>query len=180
MKTGIKVLDAMTMKPVTVRPDMTVQECAKLMMKEKVGSVLIEKDHKIAGILTEKDIVGNVIVKSLDPKKVTVESIMTKNVETIEPDQDIYEAILKMKKKGVRRLPVVHNSHLVGLLTMTDVLKIEPQLFDLVSEKLYVREGGKKPSTKYLEGECESCEAYGRLYNVNGQYVCEECKDEIS
>jgi signal-transduction protein with cAMP-binding, CBS, and nucleotidyltransferase domain len=63
----------------------------------------------------------------------------------ISPEKDIYDAIIKMRDKDVRRLPVIHDGELIGLLTEKDILKIEPSLFDLLVERYEIREEDKKP-----------------------------------
>lgn len=180
MKTGIKVGDAMTKEPVVVSPEVSVKDCAKKMLKEKVGGVIVKKDNILLGIVTEKDIVEKAVAKARNPEKIKVKNIMAKKMVTIEPSKDLYDALIKMRDKNVRRLPVVTNKKLIGLLTEKDVLKIEPQLFDLLTEKFRLREESLKPiKGRYVEGECENCGNYAQLYNVGGKLLCEECKDIV-
>jgi len=70
---------------------------------------------------------------------------MIKKVITITPDVDIYEALLVMRDEDVRMLPVLDGNKLVGLLTVKDILKIEPALFELLAEKLILKEEHNKP-----------------------------------
>lgn len=175
MKTGIKVSDAMSQKPVTIQPTKTIFECAKVMLKKHVGSLLIANITELQGILTEKDLV-TFIAKDLNPKKTSVSKIMTKKIDTISPDVDLYDALIKMKTEKVRRLPVVHNKKLIGMLTLNDILKIQPAMFEILSERAKI-ETSKKVQ-KPIEGECELCENFGKLYEVDGQFICEECRHE--
>jgi len=144
MKTGVKVMDAMTKSPIIVNSSISIKECCKIMLKEGVGGIIV-KDKNGIGIITEKDIIEKVVAKNLDPEKTTAKRIMTKNMVIISPDKDIYDAIIKMRDKDVRRLPVIYNGELVGLLTEKDILKIEPSLFDLLIERYEIREQDKKP-----------------------------------
>lgn len=175
MKTGIKVSDAMSQTPVTIQPTKTVLDCAKVMLKKNVGSILIVNNNDLQGILTEKDLVS-FIARGLDPKKTAVSKVMTKKIDTITPDVDLYEALIKMKTEKVRRLPVIHNKKLVGMLTLSDILKIQPALFEIIQERAKIE--FPKKSQKPIEGECELCENYGKLYEVDGQFLCEECRAE--
>ncbi len=175
MKTGIKVSDAMSQKPVTIEPTKTIFECAKIMLKKRVGSLLIVKDNNLQGIITEKDLV-HFIANGLDPKKIIVSKIMVTKVDTITPDVDLYEALIKMKTEKIRRLPVVHNKKLIGMLTTNDILKIQPALFDILSDQAKIE--SSKKDQKPVEGECELCENYGKLYEVDGQFLCEGCRAE--
>ena len=78
MKTGVAVMDAMTNSPVVIKSKETLQSCAKLMLKRKVGSILVMKGEKLLGIVTEKDLVRSVVAKGLNTKTTLVEGIMTK------------------------------------------------------------------------------------------------------
>ena len=72
MKTGYKVYDCMTTKPVSVSPDSSLEECAKIMAKNHVGALVIKESHKSTGLITEQDIVRKAIAKGINP--------LTKNV----------------------------------------------------------------------------------------------------
>ena len=89
MKTGVKVLDAMTKNPVVVSPEMSLISCAKTMLNHKVGSVLVKDNGNLLGIVTEKDLVRKVVAKNLDTKNTPIKKIMTKRVLTISPNEEI-------------------------------------------------------------------------------------------
>lgn len=177
MKTGVKVADAMTKSPVFVAPSTTVYDVAKHMLKKKVGCVLVKDQNRLLGIITEKDLVERVLAKNKSQKKVKAKDIMTAHMHIIDPSQDLHEAMIKMNKASVRRLPVVRNNRLIGLLTMKDILAIEPQLFDLALEKIRVREETYKPLYLNLKlGFCERCGKKGKLTRVDEELLCEICK----
>ncbi|MFT4312476.1 MAG: cyclic nucleotide-binding/CBS domain-containing protein [Candidatus Woesearchaeota archaeon] len=145
METGIKVLDAMTRLPITVSPQATLEACAQLMDKHNVGSLLVVEDKKLIGILTERDFVRRVVSKNVSPASTQVSSVMTKNIVCISPDLDIFRALEHMREYDVRHVPVIHQENLLGFLTIKDVLRIQPDLFDLVVERYQIRESEKKP-----------------------------------
>jgi len=145
METGIKVCDAMTEQPVTISPDATIKRCAETMARERVGALLVKDKDKLVGIVTERDIVKKVVVTDKKPSAVKAKDIMEKELITISPEKDIFEAIKKMRDYDVRHLPVVDRGKFLGLITMKDVLKIEPDLFDILVEKLDIREAERKP-----------------------------------
>ncbi|MBS1266518.1 MAG: Homoserine O-acetyltransferase [Candidatus Woesearchaeota archaeon] len=145
IKTGYKVMDAMTRKPVTVSSDLTIIECANLMKEKHVGSLIIAQNNQLKGILTEQDIVRKVVAGKLDPKKTKVSEIMVTDVMSIEPEIDIYEALVIMRDNNIRHLPVMFKNKITGYLTIKDILKIEPQLFELIVEKFELREEERKP-----------------------------------
>jgi len=136
----------MTQEPIVVGPTDSVVDCAKNMKEHKVGALLVKEGEKVVGICTEQDLVYKLVAENKHPEKILVKDVMCNAVRTISADMDIFEAIMKMRNLNVRRLPVVGESgELVGLLTSKDVLKIEPQLFDMLVDKIDVREEERKP-----------------------------------
>jgi CBS domain-containing protein len=176
MKTGVKVSDAMSVDPVSTSGDTSVFDASKLMLERRVGSLLVLHDIYLEGILTEKDIV-NVIAKGLDPLKTLVSEVMTIQVHSISPNIDLAKAMHEMQKNKVRRLPVVKGETLVGILTMNDILKIQPTLFELVIAKSFTGSMNSNKE-KYLEGVCESCDNFAQLHDRDGQFICAECMEE--
>jgi signal-transduction protein with cAMP-binding, CBS, and nucleotidyltransferase domain len=140
MKTGIKVMDAMTKSPVIVKPEEKLIDCAKKMIEADVGSLIIEDSGKLVGILTEKDFVTKVVAKNIDVVKTPVKEVMSTKLIQIPPELDLYDAILFMSREDVRRLPVTKNGKLLGLLTYKDILKIQPDLYDIFIENFKIRE----------------------------------------
>ncbi|HLP80037.1 MAG TPA: CBS domain-containing protein [Acidobacteriota bacterium] len=145
METGFKVLDGMTKMPITVPSSMSVGECARTMVKHNVGSLLVVDNGQLKGILTEGDLTYRVIAKNLSPDTVVAKDVMTADLITMSPDMDIYDAIVQMNNFDVRHAPVLHNGKLVGFLTQKDILKIQPDLFEVIVDKYHVREENEKP-----------------------------------
>jgi len=178
MKTGYTVSDSMTKKPVIVTSDTLLIDCAKLMAKKHVGGLLVSDEGELQGVLTEQDIVRNGVAKDKDFKSVKVKDIMKKDIITIKPDLDIYDALVVMRDNNIRHLPVVNNGDMIGLITIKDVLKIQPQLFDIIVEKFEIREEERKiqPSLTPNEGICETCGNYSNdLSESDGSMVCPNC-----
>jgi len=179
--TGYKVSDAMTRKPVAVSPEINLNECSKIMDKEHVGALIIKEKDSVLGIITEQDIVRKVVAKGVNPLEERVSGFMEKNVLTIAPEEDIFQALLKMKYENIRHLPVVSRNKMVGLLTLKDILKIQPQLFSLLLERFELKEEQSKPirNPSSDEGICNTCGEYTqKLHEVEGSLVCEKCKEE--
>ena len=182
MKTGYAVSDVMTQSPITVGPDTKVEKCASEMKKNKVSTLIIKEDKELVGVVSEKDIIRKVIAEGKNPIGMPVRDIMVTSIITIEPDKDMHDALRKMRDMDVRHLPVIHNGELVGLLTMKDALKIEPQLFELMVEKIRLREESRKPITSIGEDEgiCELCGEYSsKLISNEGSFVCEKCIENV-
>ena len=185
MKTGIKVGDIMTRNFVSVRPDTSLTECAKEMIKNRVGSLILKDKKKLYGLITEKDIIW-AMTKSekADLSKIKAEDIAPRKVATIKPDVDLYDALQRMKKLKFRRLPVVIEGNAVGMLTLKDILRIEPTLFSDMSQIFKIREESEKLNRLKLgktmkEGVCESCGSVDILNRIDNRLLCEKCKEEM-
>ncbi len=179
MKTGYKVVDAMTISPISVNADTTLLECAVVMSKKHVGAVVV-RDLDSLGILTEQDIVRKVVANRVNVNE-KVKDFMETKLITISPDMDIYNALIKMRDNNIRHLPVVENNEMVGLLTIKDILKIEPELFDLIVEKFELREESRKPINRIIptEGICQACGGYSeKVKEINETVLCEKCAKE--
>ncbi|MFA5061064.1 MAG: CBS domain-containing protein [Candidatus Pacearchaeota archaeon] len=181
MDTGIKVGDIMTRNFIYVSEDTNLYDCAKIMVRKRVGSLMVKDEDSLKGILTEKDIIWAVVKKTKKClKDILVKDIMKRKVITIKPSADITEAMDRFKKKKIRRLPVVEQGKLIGLITEKDVLKIDPGLFQMIAETIKIREETEKlkrkgMSSKRVEGICEECGEYAILLKDDGQMICEDC-----
>ena len=164
-----------------VSPNMNLKECAKTMIKKRVGSLIVKKGDSLKGILTEKDIVWAVSKKSKkDLADIQAEDLMKRKIVTIRPSADIIEAINKFKKETIRRLPVIENGKLIGIITANDILRIDPGLFQMIFETIKIREETEKLkrndiSTLHEQGTCEECGEFGVLYHDESQWLCESC-----
>jgi len=176
MKSGFKVADAMTINPISIGPDTTLIECASIMSEKHVGAIVV-KDWNSLGILTEQDIVRKAVANGIDVNE-KVKKFSETKLYTISPSADIYDALIKMRDNNIRHLPVVENNEMVGLLTIKDILKIEPQLFDLIVEKFELREESRKPLNRIIptEGICQTCGEYSeKVKESSGIVLCEIC-----
>ncbi len=108
---------------VTISPDATVFEAAKLMQSKHVGCLVVIDDSRPTGILTDRDIVLKLIAREHKPAEIAVKEIMTSNPTMVNVNYDVLDAVRLMRGRGVRRLPVVdEHRHLLGIVTMDDVL----------------------------------------------------------
>ena len=179
---GIKVGDLMTRNFIHVGPETNLKECAKTMVKKRVGSLIIKEGDKLLGILTEKDIIWAVVKNSKARLNETlVKDVMKRKVVTIKPSEDIAEALNKIRKKKLRRLPVVENGKVIGMLTTKDILRIDPGLFQLICETEKIKEETeslkkiKESRGERMQGICEECGEYELLLKDDNMWICEEC-----
>ena len=117
----MKVRDIMTKNVAQIRPDASVYDAAMLMQQNNVGSIPVCDKSGVVGIVTDRDIVVRNVVTGSDPKSTPVSSIMTPNVTTVTPDTEIDRLGDIMAYKQVRRIPVVENNTLVGIVALGDL-----------------------------------------------------------
>jgi CBS domain-containing protein len=113
------------MRPARViSKESNVRDAAKMMNKHRIGSLIVVDDNKrkVAGIITERDILEKVTAGNKLASKVKVEDIMTKKVISISPESYIDDAVYIMIQHKIKKLPVVNNGELVGILTSSDIL----------------------------------------------------------
>ncbi len=108
---------------VTVSPETTLLEVARLMHTRHVGSVVVVEDRRPVGILTDRDIVVKVVAVEKDPKAIRAKEVMATPPALLNINYDSLDATQIMRDRGLRRLPVVdENRHLLGIITFDDVL----------------------------------------------------------
>jgi CBS domain-containing protein len=108
---------------ISVTPDASVKEAAQVMRKGHVGALLVMRGEEIRGILTERDILNKVVAEELDPAEVEARAIMTRKVIVIDPRRTVRDAMQVVTEKRLRHLPVVHDGHLVGVLSGGDLTR---------------------------------------------------------
>ena len=108
---------------VTISPDATVLEAAKLMHSKHIGCLVVTDDSRPTGILTDRDIVLKLVAGEKRPGETAVKNIMTANPTMVNVNYDVLDAVRLMRNRGVRRLPVIdEHRHLLGIITLDDVL----------------------------------------------------------
>ena len=117
----MKIKDIMTDTVAFVSPDTTVVETAQLMQKHDIGAMPVCEGQNIIGIVTDRDIVVRNVAHNKDPKTTPVRDVKTSQVKTVSPDTGLSQAATLMSQGQVRRLPVVENNHLVGMVSLGDL-----------------------------------------------------------
>jgi CBS domain-containing protein len=115
------VRDAMTADPRSIGASASVVEAARLMREDHVGSLPIIDDDQLVGMITDRDITTRVVAEGADPKATSVADVYSRDLISVEPDKDLEEAIQLMARHQVRRLPVVENGELVGIVAQADI-----------------------------------------------------------
>ncbi len=182
----ICVGDVMTRKFISIKPDTDLSKCAKTMIKKRVGSLVLVEKKRLRGVITERDILWALVKKSRkDLKNIKAIDIVVKKIKVIKPSSGLEEAFNKMKKFKIRRLPVLNNGEIVGILTMNDALRFMPTLFESIGELVGIREETDKlkrrnaslKSSSLKQNYCEECGNFDFLTKVDGRFLCEGCRD---
>jgi CBS domain-containing protein len=179
MDIGYTVADAMTTKPVSVQPTISVRDASVVMREAGIGSLLVvDNEHRLVGILTTEDIVNRVTAHNLNAASTPVEDIMTRDIIDIRPEADITSAMRTMKEHDIFHLPVRNEEQrLLGFLTLKDLLRIEPELFEIIAEKADL-EAHHPPVRGGKEGFCAECGNYASdLVRTKDRLLCGYCQD---
>jgi CBS domain-containing protein len=140
----MKVKDIMTTDVKTVSSKSTIQDAARIMAANSIGCLIVVDKAMLAGIITERDIMRDVVSQDKTPSKTLVKSVMRKEVVVIEPDAEIEDAAEAMTEKQVKRLPVVKDSHLVGIISSVDIVAAEPKMMDQIAKLVLFRTKKKR------------------------------------
>jgi CBS domain-containing protein len=186
LRTRFVVKDVMSSPVATLAEDATSNKVAHLMDENDVGCVIVtNKEGKPLGIITERDLVVRVLAKNLKPDAVKAKEIMTSPLVTIEPEATISDAARTMSRLDIRRLGVIYKGELVGLISSKDILGVMPELIEIIQERNRIEGAGgseeaEEVEEKPLSGYCDRCGIYSEdLKDVNGQYLCEDCRIEL-
>jgi CBS domain-containing protein len=115
------VRDAMTENPRSIGASASVVEAARLMRDEHIGSLPITDDEQLVGMITDRDIATRVVAQAADPQTTSVGDVYSQDLISVEPDMDLDEALQLMARHQVRRLPVVEDGRLVGIVAQADI-----------------------------------------------------------
>jgi len=132
---SLKIENVMVVDVVTVEAEATVREAVELMNRNEIGClVVVDEEEKPVGIITERDLLKRVLANRKDPVRAKVKDIMSKPLVTGTPHMDIEAAVRLMFKHKIKKLPVVENGRLVGLVTLTDLVRFQPQIIRILKE----------------------------------------------
>ena len=113
--------DVMTKDPTTLNADATLVEAARIMRDEDIGDLIILENGRLAGIVTDRDIVVRAVAEERTPDQTRVSQVYSSEVTTLPPDASIDEAVTVMREKALRRIPVVENDRPIGIVSIGDL-----------------------------------------------------------
>jgi CBS domain-containing protein len=119
---GLKYIIDVMREPKVCKPELKILDAAKLMKKERIGSIIvIDEKNAIIGLITERDLVYRILAEGLDPNKLTVKDVMTTKITTLKPYATIIDAIKTMKEHNIKRIPITRNNKIVGIITEREI-----------------------------------------------------------
>ncbi|HEY4675333.1 MAG TPA: CBS domain-containing protein [Candidatus Bathyarchaeia archaeon] len=135
-ETGIslKVEDVMVRDVITIDEDSTIKEAAEVMNKFEIGCLIAVRKGKAMGILTERDLLKRVVAAARDAKKEKVKNVMTSPLVVVEPRMNLEDAARLMFQMKIKKLPVIDGKRLVGLVSLTDIARFQPQMLRILKQ----------------------------------------------
>ena len=186
MEINLRVSEVMNTPVETVSLDATCYEVANILKAKDIGALtIVDNLSKPVGIITETDMLKNIVAKNLKSKDVLVKEIASLKLISISPNGSIMDAAELMAKKNIKRLPVIENDELLGIITVSDIIGISPKLFEIMKEASKMEET-YEDTANYIsdyeesttEGICEICGYHGNVHYIDGQYICDDCLEQ--
>jgi CBS domain-containing protein len=132
----LTVREVMSRDVKVVREDTSMQEVIATMLKFDISSVVVVQKDRPVGLITHKDILTRVLQPELVPATLTARSVMSTGLVTIGEEASLEDAAKLMTRKGFKKLPVVHDGKLIGIITSMDIVREEPRMTKLLEDML--------------------------------------------
>ncbi|MGI5937520.1 MULTISPECIES: cyclic nucleotide-binding/CBS domain-containing protein [Methanoculleus] len=173
-ETRVPVREVMRSHPTTIDVGETVARAAQSMCRDEVGSCIVLQNNLPIGIVTEEDINCKVVAKDLKPSEVYVSEIMSTPLITIGAEKLVGDAAAMMVKNRVRRLPVVENQMVIGIVTVRDILTVAAEVNELLADLIEINR-----EEEYAMGVCDRCgKMSDDLSRVDSLMLCPTCREE--
>ena len=147
---SLKVEDVMVREVITIDEESTVREAAEVMNKFEIGCLIAVRKGKAVGIITERDLLKRVVAEARDVNKTKVKDVMSSPLVVVEPNMELEEAVKLMFQMKIKKLPVVDGKRLVGLVTLTDIARFQPQMIKILKQ-LAMRQAAPKSIKKVID-----------------------------
>jgi CBS domain-containing protein len=147
---SLKVEDVMVKEVITIDENSTVKEAAEIMNKFEIGCLIAVRKGKAMGIITERNLLKRVVAEAKDANKTKVKDVMSSPLVVVEPGMDLEEAVRLMFEMKIKKLPVVDGKRLVGLVSLTDIARFQPQAIKILKQ-LAMRQAAPKSMKKVID-----------------------------
>jgi len=131
-KVSLKAGVVMAMEVITIDENASVKEAADIMNQLEIGSIIATKKEKAIGIITERDLLKRIIAEGKNAKKTKVKDIMSSPLIVIAPNTDLEEAARLMFEKKIKKLAVIDQNRLVGVVSLTDIARVQPEVIKIL------------------------------------------------
>jgi CBS domain-containing protein len=146
----MKAEDVMAREVVTLDEDVSAKKAAEIMAQEGVSAIIVTSEGKAKGILTERDILKRIVAEDKDSRKTKVKEIMSSPLVTIEPSTDLEKAAHLMFEKKIKNLPVIHDNRLIGLISLQDICKLQPEILRILRQAMETPKNLQKVLSCYI------------------------------
>jgi CBS domain-containing protein len=147
---SLKVEDVMIREVITIDENSSVKEAAEVMNKFEIGCLIAVRKGKAMGIITERDLLKRVVADVKDTTKTKVKDIMSSPLIVVEPDMELEDAVKLMFQMKIKKLPVVDGKRLMGLVSLTDIARFQPQMIKILKQ-LAMRKAAPKSMKKVID-----------------------------
>jgi CBS domain-containing protein len=149
-KVSLKAGDVMVRAVITIDENASVKEAADIMNQFEIGSIIATRKGKAIGIITERDLLKRIVAEGKNAKKTRIKDIMSSPLVVITPNTDLEEAARLMFEKKIKKLPVIDQNRLVGLVSLTDIARSQPEIIKIL-QKLATIQDTPKSIKKVLD-----------------------------
>lgn len=185
METDIPLREIMVREVVKGDKDVNVKEAAKMMKKYDVDSIIVLNNGEPVGIVTQGDIISELVSKDTTPSTVKLKDVMTTPLIAASPDDRLSDTVKKMASEKIRKLPILEDGKLVGIVADVDILSVSSQMNSILAELIEMHvereilESGSE-GEGVGQGICEKCGSFSHYVVMkDGLMVCETCKEEL-
>jgi CBS domain-containing protein len=146
----MKAEDVMAREVVTLDENVPVKKAAEIMAQEGVSAIITTSEGKAKGILTERDILKRIVAEDKNSKKTKIKEIMSSPLVTIEPTTSLEEAAHIVFEKKIKSLPVIHENRLIGLISLQDICKLQPEILRILRQAMETPKNLQKVLNCYI------------------------------
>lgn len=182
METDIPLRDVMVREVVKGAMNLNVMEAAKLMRKHDVDSIVVLNNGEPVGIVTEGDIIRELVSKDIKSSTVKLKDIMTTPLITASTNDRLSDIAKKMATERIKRIPVIDGGELVGIVADVNVISVSSEMNSILAEVIEINVRGETIGieSEMGQGICEKCGTFSYYMEmIGGLMVCESCKEEM-
>jgi len=176
----IFVKEVMSKPAVAVDANKTAKVAGELMRKTRKGFLVVVQKGNPVGTLSDSDLIGRVVAKAKDASKLRVRDLMSRPMISVSPAEDVMEAVKKMRKSNIHRLPVVDKGKVLGVVSLSDIARSSPDMAYILEYRQEMKKHPFEIRERVTSGICESCGNFSERLEqtADGSWVCETCRDE--